>query len=58
MSPAMPLIEIRRHAERADPKNNQGSLSEAGRAMATLKVATVTIRLPIACAASTVVPPP
>jgi len=34
MSPAMPLIEIRRHAERADPKNNQGSLSEAGRAMA------------------------
>src|SRR5207249_11187721 len=31
---AMPLIEIRRHAERADPKNNQGSLSEAGRAMA------------------------
>jgi broad specificity phosphatase PhoE len=30
----MPILEIRRHAERADVKNNESSLSEAGRAMA------------------------
>src|SRR2546428_8279701 len=30
----MPILEIRRHAERADLKNNESSLSPAGRAMA------------------------
>ena len=30
----MPLLEIRRHAERADLKNNESSLSPEGRAMA------------------------
>lgn len=30
----MPLLEIRRHAERADPRSNESSLSPAGRAMA------------------------
>jgi broad specificity phosphatase PhoE len=29
----MPLLEIRRHAQRADVKNNESSLSPAGRAM-------------------------
>jgi len=30
----MPIIEIRRHAERSDKGNDQGALSPAGRAMA------------------------
>ena len=30
----MPILEIRRHAERSDLKNNESSLSPAGRAMA------------------------
>src|SRR2546422_9671754 len=30
----MPILEIRRHAERVDLKNNESALSPAGRAMA------------------------
>ena len=33
-STAVPILEIRRHAERADIKSNESSLSPAGRAMA------------------------